>query len=141
MFIIIYSLSNAQQFNYFNYRYDINENGLQDDCSAIVETDDGFIISGSSLVVSDNIYWWEKKLTKLNYNGTVLYIKTYGEDSIDYFFSYYPGYLIEIDDNYFAVGKKRTHYPDGLHDEATLMYLDENLDTLWMKRYGEKEKP
>ena len=141
IFIIIYSLSNAQQFNYFNYRYDINENGLQDDCSAIVETDDGFIISGSSLVVSDNIYWWEKKLTKLNYNGTVLYIKTYGEDSIDYFFSYYPGYLIEIDDNYFAVGKKRTHYPDGLHDEATLMYLDENLDTLWMKRYGEKEKP
>jgi hypothetical protein len=130
----------SQPFTYFNYRYDINGNGLKDDCFAIVESEDGYVLAGSSLVIRGNIYWWEEKLTKLDEYGEIQYIRTYGEDTVDYFFSNVQC-IIRDYDHFYAVGKRRTPTSNWVHDEGTLMYLDENLDTLWMRRYGEKSEP
>jgi hypothetical protein len=130
----------AQPFNYFNYRYDISGTELKDDCYAILEVDNGFVLAGSSLVISGNIYWWEKKVTKLDEYGIVQNIQAFGEDSIDYFFTN-TGCIIKDSNNFYAVGKRRTPTQNWVHDEGTLMYLDENLDTLWMKKYGEEVEP
>ncbi|MCK9401354.1 MAG: T9SS type A sorting domain-containing protein [Bacteroidales bacterium] len=143
LFVFIFFLSDAktQTFNYFNYRYDISEYELQDESYAIIETVDGFVLPGNSLVINANIYWWEEKLIKLDQHGIVQYIKTYGEDSIDYFFSSNPRCLIEENDRLYAVAKRRTPTSNWVHDEGTLIYLDENLDTLWSRRYGECIEP
>jgi hypothetical protein len=140
LFISFNPIANAQNFNYFNHRYDISENEVEDDCIAIVETEDGYVLAGSSLVMSENIYWWEKKLSKINEQGIIQYVKTYGEDSIDYFFTN-SGCIIKDVNHFYAVGKRRTATSNGIHDEGTLMYLNENLDTLWMRKYGEKSEP
>ena len=110
-----------QTFEYFNNRYDISGNGLYDDCSAIVETDDGYIVSGSALMISEEYSWWQQKITKLDQFGIVQYTKTYCEDTVHYFFSYYSGYILSENNYFYAVGKKRTPGLNGLHDEATLM--------------------
>jgi hypothetical protein len=142
LFVLMFILSDGktQSFNYFNNRYDISEDGLRDDCIAIVGSEEGIVVAGTSLVISGNIYWWEQKLTMLDENGIVKYIKTYGEDSLDFYFTS-SRCLINADKHFYAVAKIRTPNSILAHNEGTLMYLDENLDTLWMRRYGEKKEP
>ena len=98
----------SQQYTYYNYRYDLNENSEIDRCHNIVKTVNGYVISGHSIVYGGSTYWWEKVLAKINLEGQVQFIKYYGEDSIDYFFSNYPGYLVIENNHFYAVGKKRT---------------------------------
>lgn len=131
---------NAQDFNYFNKIYDISESQLKDDCTDIVQNGNGFVIAGATIVISGNIYWWEENLTKLDEFGDIQSIKTFGEDSIDYFFCY-TGSLISDGDQFYMVGKRRKPSGNWVHDEGTLMALNENLDTLWMKKFGEYSEP
>ncbi|MBP6870653.1 MAG: T9SS type A sorting domain-containing protein [Bacteroidales bacterium] len=130
----------SQSYLYFNNRYDINEQGLKDDCYSIIASDDGFVIASSSLVISENIYWWELKLSELDQTGIIQSIKTFGKDSVDYFFTN-SGCIINNNEMYYAVAKLRTPSVNGSLDESVIMLLNEELDTIWMRRYGEKSVP
>jgi hypothetical protein len=131
----------TQEFNYFSNRLDLNGTNEIDRSYNIVEIDEGYVIAGTSIVYGETIYWWEKAIAKIDNNGHLEYVKYYGEDSVEYFFSYTPDYLIKVGSHFFAAGIRREPASDWFHQEATLMKLDENLDTLWMKRFGEMSEP
>lgn len=131
----------AQEYLYFNQRFDLNELNEIDWSYNIVMNDDGYIIAGNSIVYGETIYWWEKVFAKINFEGQVGIVKHYEEDSVEYFFSYTPDYITKVESHYYAVGIRREPATGWFHQEATLMYLDENLDTIWMKRFGEKIEP
>ncbi len=131
----------AQEYQYFNKRLDLNGMNEIDRSYNILMVENGYIIAGNSLTYSGNKYWWRNVIAKLDFEGHLLFNKDYGEDSVDYFFSPFPGYFIKSQDHFYGVGKKRTAKSDWIHDEGTLLYFDENLDTLWMKKYGENIEP
>jgi hypothetical protein len=131
----------SQEYQYFNTRYDLNGLDDYDECYNILETTDGYIVAGNSIVTDEYIYWWENVVAKLNFDGEVQYIKYFGEDSINYFFPPNPRFMISDSNSFFAVGIKRTPTSDWVHDEAILFYLDSNLDTVWTKSFGECCEP
>ncbi|HOX78718.1 MAG TPA: hypothetical protein PLW31_11865 [Bacteroidales bacterium] len=131
----------AQDFQYFNSRLDLNGLDEIDRSYNIITKDDGYVIAGNSIVYGETIYWWEKILAKIDFTGQVESIKHIEEDSVEYFFSYTPDYLIKVESSYYAVGIRREPSSDWVHQEGTLMQLDENLDTMWMKRFGENLSP
>ncbi len=139
--LLIYLFASPQQFQYFNNRYDLNGLYNIDRSYNIIEANDGYVIAGNSIVISGNIYWWEKVLAKINFEGQIQIVKYYEEDSVDYFFDPFPGFMIKDNNHFYTVGKRRTPTSNWVHDEGTLMCLNENLDTLWSKRFGEKTEP
>jgi len=140
-FWLISDSSTAQEYLYFNNRLDLNGMNNVDRSYNVVMNENGYVIAGNSIVYGETIYWWEKAIAKIDYDGQVEYVKYFGEDSVEYFFSYTPDYLIQVGSHYLAAGIRREPASDWFHQEATLMKLDENLDTLWMKRFGEKAEP
>jgi len=131
----------SQDYQYFNNRYDLNGSNDIDRCYNILETADGYVIGGNTIVVSGNIYWWETFFTKIDFNGDIVYTKYFEEDSVNYFFSSYPGSIILDSNKFYSICVRRTPTPDWVHDEAILMQLDVNLDTVWTKRFGEHAEP
>jgi hypothetical protein len=139
--LLLYLTTTPQEYQYFNNRYDLNGFNESDQCYNILQVADCYVTAGNSMVISGNIYWWEIILAKIDFEGQSQSVKHIGEDSIDYFFNPFPGFMINDDENFYAVGVRRSPTSNWYHDEGILFYLDENLDTLWSRRYGEKTEP
>jgi hypothetical protein len=131
----------SQQYQYFNNRYDLSALNNYEESFNILETSDGYVVAGNSIVLGEYIYWWDNLIAKLNYAGEVQYINYFGEDSIDYFFPSNSGFIISDSNRFYAVGIKRTPTSDWVHDQAILFNLDINLDTIFTKAYGECCEP
>jgi hypothetical protein len=132
---------NSQDYQYFNNRYDLNGFHEVDRSYNILETSDGYVIGGNSIVINGNNYWWETVFTKIDFSGEIIYIKYLHEDSVHYFFSSYPGFMILDSSQFYSVSIRRTPLTNWAHDEAMLVKLDSYLDTLWSKSFGEQFEP
>jgi hypothetical protein len=139
--LLIYLKSNSQGYEYFSTRYDLSGLNNYEECFNILETSDGYVVAGNSIVFGEYIYWWDNLVAKLNFAGEVQYINYFGEDSIDYFFPSNPGFMLSDSNQLYAVGVKRTPTSDWVHDEAILYNFDNNLDTIWTKSFGECCEP
>jgi hypothetical protein len=107
----------------------------------VLEVEDSYVIAGNSIVYSGNIYWSENVIAKINLDGQLQSLNYYGEDSVDYWFLYTPDCLIHDQDHYYAARTRRKPASNWVHQEGTLMKLNGNFDSVWMKSYGEKVEP
>jgi len=92
-------------------------------------------------VYSGNIYWSENVIARIDFTGQLQSVNYYGEDSVDYWFLYTPDCLIFDQDHYFAARTRRKPASNWVHQKGTLMKLNGNFDSIWMKSYGEKVEP
>jgi hypothetical protein len=125
---------------YFNNRYNITGEWLWDYSTTIIQENDGYIL-GAETGSPDNMNRRRIAIVKIDLFGNQQWLKTYGEPGI-YYCAGYPGFLISTEDNSYALsGAKASPYPGWIRDEGMLMRLNENLDTLWSKLYGDLVEP
>ncbi len=131
-------LLSQSEFNYFEKRIDHHNN--YDYSRNIIEYDSTYIIAGFT---EDSVYLYNIHLsfTKISKDGNELDFKEYGFDTINMFLGN-PGSLIKFSDTTFlSVGTKRIYTSDWVHDEGMITCINNNLDTLWIKYFGEQLSP
>ena len=139
--LLICNYGIAQEYQYFNNRYDISGFINQDECYKIIESNNGYILAVSSNVLDSIVSRWEMNLTKIDNFGSVQFNQTIGDVSVDYRFPYIPRCLVKENSVYFAVGQMSTPSNSGFLDQGIIICLDEDLDTIWSRRFGEKNVP
>ena len=131
----------AQEYQYFNKRLDLNGMNEIDRSYNVLEVEDDYIIAGNSILYSGNIYWSENVIARIDFTGQLKSVNYFGEDSVDYWFLYTPDCFIFDQDHYYAARTRREPAANWIHHEGTLMKLNDNFDSVWIKRYGEKVEP
>jgi hypothetical protein len=129
---------NAQ--TYFNYRFDYTDPAIWDGATSAMALNDGYVIVGGTGTVG-NYFWHRLGLLKTDFNGNILFIKTYGDSISEYYFGN-PGCMIQVNDTSFiAVGSKNTYLSNWVLQEGLLIKFNKFFDTLFSKKYGEKVPP
>ncbi len=120
--------SMSQEAYYFNNVYN-HENGITTGLS-IVETDDGYIGYGAT-IVSGSI---GQKLVfiKIGHSGEELIWKQFGNDYQTYFPGNVGGALVKTNDGDYVLAFT---YEDSMGTYGSLMKLNNELDTIWKKDY------
>lgn len=119
---------------YFNNRYDLYSVGSWDAVDNCIEVADGYIVSGGTGHPL-NYSWHVIAFTLLNTNGEIIWTKLLG-DTLAQYYNGYPGSLIQLIDGNYCFGGGKRYFGDTIKDVAIICKLDQNLDTLWLKEYG-----
>ena len=130
-------VTNAQPY-YFNERYESNSNTWSA-LNAIIETEMGYLVGGSTGTPPNNS-WHQINLIVLDKNGNKIYEKFIG-DTISEYYVAISSLINSYDNRIVFTGTRHKYVPDFPHDEALLIKLNNESDTLWSKYYGEKALP
>ena len=101
--------------------------GKWDYASSVLETDDGYLISG--LTSSYGSKEWDIWLLKIDKEGNEIWNKTYGFWDMEWSYD-----LLQLKDGYLIMGVT-TSTPTGWND-IWLIKVDENGNEIWNKTYG-----
>lgn len=101
---------------------------LAEKCYCVQQTDDGYILGGStqSFGSTDRDYW----IVKTNTNGDSLWSRTYGGSDTEECYS-----IEQATDGGFILGGRSVSYGSGSSD-FWLVKIDANGDSLWSRTYG-----
>jgi len=134
MFLPLYFF--AQQ-TYFEKRYDFHNN--YDRAQNILSVDSGYIMAG---ITEDSLYIYNYHLsiTKLSLTGDIVNHKEYGYDSIN-ILTGNPGSFIKRGDKFYLFGSYWVYTDDWVHESGYFSCYNNNLDTIWTRKYGEKSYP
>jgi hypothetical protein len=134
MFLPLYFF--AQQ-TYFEKRYDFHNN--YDRAQNILSVDSGYIMAG---ITQDRLYIYNYHLsiTKLSLTGDIVNHKEYGYDSIN-ILTGNPGSFIKRGDKFYLFGSYWVYTDDWVHESGYFSCYNNNLDTIWTRKYGEKSYP
>ncbi|MCD4747190.1 MAG: T9SS type A sorting domain-containing protein, partial [Bacteroidales bacterium] len=135
-FFIIMSLQS--QTIYFNNRYESVTN-LWNGSVSILELNNEYLIGGTTGHPNNN-YWHQISLIKLDNEGNKIIEKIIGDTSAERDISIGSLALNSVNEIYFS-GTFREYTTDWVHDRCMLVKMDENLDTVWTKYYGEMVEP
>jgi Secretion system C-terminal sorting domain len=126
VFVLITQLMNAQ---FINDRYGFLTGSAEVGWNAI-ENDSGYLMVGGTIPGNSEI-----GIVQTNFNGNVLFQKTYGKSGV----SYFPGFqgsLTKLNNGGYAMyGGLST--PINSESVGVLFRFDEIGDTLWTKTYGD----
>jgi hypothetical protein len=125
---------------YFNYRFDFTDPVIGDGAKSTIVLNDGYGIIGGTGALENN-FWHRIGLIKIDFNGTRLFTKTFGDSISEYYFGN-PGCLIHSDETSFvAVGSKNTYLSNWVLQEGLLYKFNDLFDTLFTRKYGDKIPP
>ena len=122
----------GQDSMYFNNIYQHQNNfawGM-----TILETDDGYV--GYAGTEDPENIGQMLLFFKIDHEGNEVLWKPYGENYHDYYFGNVGGAMIKTFDNSFVMV---CHFADAEHAYATLIKLNENLDTIWKRNFNTNE--
>lgn len=141
---------NKGSYDGFIVKYDTNRNIVWtktfggssiDRFDSIIEVSDGYIAVGASQSTNGDMTGLSKGnydaiIVKYDMSGNVVWVKTFGGSSSDYFES-----VIEISDGYIAVGYAGSTNGDmtGLNkgwEDAIIVKYDTNGNVVWAKTFG-----
>ena len=126
------------QVVYFNNRYE-SETNLWNGSVSILELNNEYLIGGTTGHPNNN-YWHQISLIKLDNEGIKIIEKIIGDTSAERDISIGSLSLNSINEIYFS-GTFREYTSNWVHDRCMLVKMDENLDTIWTKYYGEYVEP
>jgi hypothetical protein len=87
-------------------------------------SDGGYICGGWFYNITQET--WDGLLIKVDENGNILWVNTYGGDGNDQFYA-----LLEVDDGYFAVGRSSSYTPG--KNNGFIMKTDFYGNMIWVK--------
>jgi hypothetical protein len=100
----------------------------------ILETDDGYVGYGGT--ESPSNIGQMLLFFKIDKQGEEIIWKPFGENYHNYYFGNVGGAMIKTYDNNFVMA---CHYADAEFAYATLIKLNENLDTIWKRNFHTNE--
>lgn len=136
-FILLQGVVFSQVY-YFNNRYQSNSNKWSSGRS-IVELEDSYLIGGTTGHPL-NEAWLQISLFKIDLEGNKLYENIIGDLIAERDLALGSLIIAESNKLYFS-GNKRIYTSNWVHDQCMLVKMDENLDTIWTKYYGELIEP
>jgi len=140
LFVALSSLTHSQQPVYFDSVYHFTSWNSWDFSRNVIEVEDGYIIQGETSD-QNNTSWHRIGFSKIDTLGTQLWSKSYGDTISGWGLASSGCFIKSLSGGYYAVGVKRTPTGNWVFDQGLIMRLDENLDTLWTKLYGENTEP
>jgi hypothetical protein len=136
VFLLITLFSNSQE--YFNIRFDFNQQGWFDGASNLFVLPDAYIAGGGSVYYDNNL---RLCFNKFDFQGNKISSSVYCDTLANYYLGN-PGSIIQItEDSIIAVGTKKEYTSTWVHDQGNLLFLNYNFDTLMTKQFGEKSEP
>ena len=96
-----------------------------DEANSVIETEDGYLIAGSTSSFGDYDVW----IIKIDKNGNKLWDKTFNIKDIDE-----PVSLLETEDGYIIAGNTQPYKGDNY--DIWIMKIDKNGNKIWNKMYG-----
>lgn len=133
LFIIFHFHLSAQI--YFNYRYDINSEGVASFSPDILVFPGGYAVSFTSQGV--NYPYGRMGFFIIDSTGNISGTPIIFEDPLMGLQTGFPGSFIKLNGNanYACVGTKMKMVPEGRYDRGWLLYMNGLLDTLWTRSY------
>ncbi len=126
---------------YFNERYNYSLPAALDFCNGIYNGGDYYIIPGGHTYL-DNLNFNFISLMKLKTDGSVAFVKNYGDTVSSYNMNYKQGAFKETSDgSFYSTGMKREYTDDWVHDVGMIYKFNSDLDTLWTKSIGDIKAP
>jgi len=125
--------------SYFNERFGFGYPFVPDGALNAIEVDDGYVLNGRTGDMY-NHYWAILGMIKLDFQGDVLWKKTWGDTVSQWWYSG-RGSLIRYNSAYFTIGSRNTWYESGSHSETLLIKYNDDFDTIWTASYGKKQYP
>jgi len=134
--LFIFPFAAISQQNYFEKRYDFNNN--YDRAQNILPVDSGYVIAG---ITQDTLYYnnIHLSITKISLTGEIIFHKEYGYDSINILMGN-PGSIIS-NNNYYTSSTYWIYIDDWVHESGLLSCYNSMFDTIWTKKYGETSYP
>ncbi|MEI7897182.1 MAG: T9SS type A sorting domain-containing protein [bacterium] len=127
----------ASSQSYFSKRFEYGQPGWWDGASCILQLSDGYILNGAYQYYSPHCVGF----CKFDLLGNKVFAKTICDDTTEYF-SGEPGSIIALTtDSIIAVGTSLTPTTNWEHDQGVIYFLNSQMDTLALKKYGETSFP
>ena len=133
--VVIGTVCSAQ--SYFNKRFEYNQPGWWDGASAICQLEGSYVLGGAYQYYCPHCVGFYK----MDFQGNKIISKTYCDDTTEYYLGG-GGSIAELSsDSILAVGQSSILTGTWYHDRGILFFLNNDLDTLSTKQYGETSEP
>ncbi|MFK5855113.1 MAG: T9SS type A sorting domain-containing protein [Bacteroidota bacterium] len=138
VFVIVANLTFSQ--SYFNERFNFQYPWEFDGSVNAIEISDGYIVNGAT---GDSLasFWHRLAIAKVDFEGNLLWTKTWGDTISRYFFAD-RGSLISSNNAYYSTGSKKTNFNNDIsYSESFLTKYNSSFDTLWTSYFSKVNAP